>query len=105
MIRADRISVRFGSWAALRDVSLDLAPGQRLGIVGESGSGKSMLGLTLMGMLPDSADLDGALSIDGQPMAQASDRRWRALRARRIAMIFQEPRPWRSTRCGVWARR
>ncbi|THH36699.1 ABC transporter ATP-binding protein [Aliishimia ponticola] len=91
MIRASGITVRFGSHAALRDVSLQLDPGQRLGIVGESGSGKSMLGLTLMGMLPSSAKLDGQLHVDGQDMSTAADRQWRSLRARRVAMVFQEP--------------
>ncbi len=91
MIEAKEITVRFGAAAALRDVSLDLAPGRRLGVVGESGCGKSMLGLALMGMLPDAARLSGSLSVDGKEMAMASDRDWRALRARRVAMIFQEP--------------
>ncbi|MEY8838903.1 ABC transporter ATP-binding protein [Cribrihabitans sp. XS_ASV171] len=91
MIEAREITVRFGTAAALRDVTLELAPGQRLGVVGESGCGKSMLGLALMGMLPEAARLSGSLSVDGKDMAMASDRDWRVLRARRVAMIFQEP--------------
>jgi len=91
MIEARNISVRFGASYALRKIRLSLAPGQRVGIVGESGSGKSMLGLALMGMLPPGAALDGTLTIDGRSMGDASEKAWRGLRARRIAMIFQEP--------------
>jgi len=91
MIEADNISVRFGEAEALRRVSLTLHPGERLGLVGESGSGKSMLGLALMGMLPEAAQMTGRLSIDGHDLSGASDREWREMRARKVAMIFQEP--------------
>ena len=70
---------------------MTINPGDRLGVVGESGSGKTMLGLSLMGMVPDAAERSGTLRIDGQDMTTASDAAWRALRARKVAMIFQEP--------------
>ncbi len=91
MIVADTLSVGFGTSYALRGISVSLEPGQRLGIVGESGCGKSMLGLALIGMLPDAARLTGRLAIDDHDMTHASEATWRGLRARRIAMIFQEP--------------
>ena len=91
MIRLSNLSVSFGDAQAVREASLAIAPGARIGIVGESGSGKSMLGLALMGMSPDAAQVTGSLSVDGTEMAGATERDWRALRARRIAMIFQEP--------------
>ena len=43
----------------VNDVSLQLAPGETLGLVGESGSGKTMLALALMGLLPPGARLRG----------------------------------------------
>jgi peptide/nickel transport system ATP-binding protein len=91
MIDARNVTVSFGTADALRGVSLEVRPGQRLGIVGESGSGKSMLGLALMGMLPEAARLSGDIAIDGREMSGARERDWQALRARRVAMIFQEP--------------
>lgn len=91
MIEVSNLSVTFGQAQAVRDASLTIPPGARIGIVGESGSGKSMLGLALMGMAPDAARVTGSLVIDGAEMSGASERDWRRLRARHIAMIFQEP--------------
>jgi peptide/nickel transport system ATP-binding protein len=91
MIEATNLSVSFGTAQALRDASLTIPPGARIGIVGESGSGKTMLGLALMGMVPDAAQVSGRLTVDGVEMAAAAEADWLALRARRVAMIFQEP--------------
>ncbi len=91
MIETSALSVSFGPAQALRDIGLTIAPGARIGVVGESGSGKSMLGLSLMGMTPDAAQVSGSLRIDGAQMIGATESDWRPLRARRVAMIFQEP--------------
>lgn len=91
MIEVRDLSVDFGGALALRQATLGLRPGDRVGVVGESGSGKSMLGLALMGMVPDAARVAGHLGVDGRDMAGAPERDWRTLRARRVAMIFQEP--------------
>ncbi len=91
MIELENLTARFDGHAALRDITLSIAPGDRLGVVGESGSGKSLLALCLMGMAPDAATLSGQITIDSTDMSNASERTWAALRARRVAMIFQEP--------------
>jgi peptide/nickel transport system ATP-binding protein len=91
MLQLDRVSVSFGGAHALREVSLSVGPGERLGIVGESGSGKSMLGLCMMGMVPDAAALTGRVRLDGADLSGATERDWQRMRARRVAMIFQEP--------------
>ena len=91
MFALENLSVSFAAGTALRDISVKIAPGDRLGLVGESGSGKSLLASCLMGMAPDAATLQGRLHIDGTDMTAADEETWRPLRARRIGMIFQEP--------------
>jgi peptide/nickel transport system ATP-binding protein len=91
MFEMHNMTVRFAIGEALRDASLRIAAGDRIGIVGESGSGKSMLAACLMGMVPESAELSGSLTIDGTDMTDASEETWKTIRARRAAMIFQEP--------------
>lgn len=91
MIEARNLTVALGAGQAVRDVSLQVRPGDRIGVVGESGCGKTMLGLSLIGMTPDAASVSGSLTVDGVEMAGASEKRWQTQRARRVAMIFQEP--------------
>ncbi len=80
-----------GPVAALRGVSFSLGAGQTLGLIGESGCGKSMTALTLMGLQPESALVQGSIRFGGEELAGAPERRWCALRGARIGMVFQEP--------------
>lgn len=91
MIRAEGLTISFAGAAALRGATFAIEPGERVGVVGESGSGKSMLGLALMGMAPEAARVTGSLRFEGREMAGAPEWEWAKLRARRAAMIFQEP--------------
>jgi putative ABC transport system ATP-binding protein len=76
-----------GDVRALDDVSLTVHQGELLAIVGPSGSGKSTM-LHLMGTLDRPSS--GTLRIDGQDIADLTDRRLSALRARRIGFVFQQ---------------
>jgi peptide/nickel transport system ATP-binding protein len=77
---------------AVQDVSFELRRGQVLGLVGESGSGKSITGLSLMGLVdPPGRQVGGRILLEGQDLSGCSPEQWRALRGRRIAMIFQDP--------------
>jgi oligopeptide/dipeptide ABC transporter ATP-binding protein len=89
-----------GGWVRpVNEVSLRIEAGAALGLVGESGSGKTMLALALMGLLPEGARVSGeALLAGGAPSltsidlaAMRGEEEWRAIRGRRIAMVFQEP--------------
>jgi peptide/nickel transport system ATP-binding protein len=77
---------------AIQDVTLDLHPAEILCVVGESGSGKSVLSSAVMGALPGGLTLRrGEIGLGGDDLTCQSERAWRAIRGRRIAMIPQEP--------------
>jgi peptide/nickel transport system ATP-binding protein len=80
-----------GAIQAVDGVSLQLYPGETLGLVGESGCGKSTLGRGLMGLLPDGAKRDGQVLFRGKDVLQMSPKEAYALRGPQVAMIFQEP--------------
>jgi putative ABC transport system ATP-binding protein len=77
---------RYGSFEALRGVTLCVEQGELLSIVGPSGSGKSTL-LQIMGTLDRATG--GSVVIDGFDVSSASEAELSALRARRIGFIFQ----------------
>jgi oligopeptide/dipeptide ABC transporter ATP-binding protein len=74
-------------FTALRDVDLDVAPGETVGIVGESGSGKSTLGNAVLGVVPPAG---GRIVFDGEDITRAARARRRAL-TRHIQVVFQDP--------------
>ncbi|MGB7257070.1 MAG: ABC transporter ATP-binding protein [Pseudolabrys sp.] len=76
---------------AVNQVDLTVARGATLGIVGESGCGKSVTALALMGLLPDSAEVNGSVHFDGRDLLHIPDEELRDLRGDRLTMIFQEP--------------
>jgi peptide/nickel transport system ATP-binding protein len=81
------------SWIRLIDnVSFDVRTHEVLGVVGESGSGKSMTMLAVMGLLPHRVRIAaGQIMLSGQDLTQFSFDQMRAIRGRRMAMIFQDP--------------
>ncbi len=85
------LSVRFGNFTAVDDISFDVAPGEVVCIVGESGSGKSVTGRAVMGLLEETSERSGEIYLRGEPLHTAPEQRLNALRGKEIAMIFQEP--------------
>ena len=104
----------------VNEVSLRIGAGESLGLVGESGSGKTMMALALMGLLPPGARVSGEARLEvseveevevrevkdvkekrlaaggraatgGTSLVGLSEREWREVRGRNIAMVFQEP--------------
>ncbi len=72
---------------ALKSVSLEILPGETVGLVGESGSGKTTLGRAVLGLAPVSG---GTITFAGNDISHLS-RRERRKRARDIQVVFQDP--------------
>ena len=78
---------------AVSGLDLDVHEREIVCLVGESGSGKSLTGNAIMRLLPEPRVrvTGGTIRLDGEDVLAASERRIRALRGERMAMIFQEP--------------
>jgi len=87
------LSDRADTAPVLNEIDLDIRAGETHCLVGESGSGKSVTSLAVMGLLPKGAlEVQGGLiDLEGFDITKATPAQMRDLRARRIAMIFQEP--------------
>ena len=84
---------RRGVYRAVDGVSFSLEKGETLGIVGESGSGKSVTCSTLLGLIPQPPGRieSGRAMFDGTDLLHCPPVELRAIRGKRIAMIFQDP--------------
>ncbi|MCA9547091.1 MAG: ABC transporter ATP-binding protein, partial [Myxococcales bacterium] len=97
LLQVDDLHTHFRTKAgvarAVDGLSFTVAKGETLGIVGESGCGKSVTSLSIMGLVPTPPGFHpaGAIRFDGQDLLTLPERKMRALRGGRIAMIFQEP--------------
>jgi peptide/nickel transport system ATP-binding protein len=81
-----------GAVNLVHDVSFSIRRGETLGLVGESGSGKSLTALSLLRLVPEPLKIaSGKLLLDGQNLLSLSETQMRAVRGKRIAMIFQDP--------------
>jgi branched-chain amino acid transport system ATP-binding protein len=90
LLRAANVTKKFGGFTAVNDVSLDVAPGERLGLIGPNGSGKSTLVNCLSGTLVNDS---GQVIFDGRNLAGLPPHQRAYLG---LARSFQLPRPFGS---------
>lgn len=91
---ATSFHTRNGVVKAVDGVSFSLEAGETLGIVGESGSGKSVTCYSLLGLIPvPPGRVEGGRAVlaGGTDLLRCSPRELRAIRGKRIGMIFQDP--------------
>ena len=90
-LRVD-FALRSGTVRAVRDVSLVINKGERLGIVGESGAGKSVLGFSLINLISKPGRITGGqILFDGRDLTKLKYDEMRHIRGNDISMIFQDP--------------
>lgn len=90
-IEIRNLNIAIGGKPIVRDVSMDIADGQRVGLIGSSGSGKSMIAKAMMGLLPDTARVSGSIIAGGTQLVGAGESVMADLRGRYMGMVFQNP--------------
>ena len=95
ILDVDHLDVTFSTDAgevhAVKDLSLEVRPGEVLAIVGESGSGKTVTARSILGLLPETAQRSGAVVLSGSNVLSVAPEQLRQMRGSDVAMVFQEP--------------
>src|SRR4051812_2313069 len=76
---------------AVRGMNFDVEAGEVVGLVGESGSGKSATAMSIIGLLPEYADVSGSIRLHGDELLGFSDSEMSRVRGKTIGTVFQDP--------------
>ncbi len=96
LLRIDSLVTEFqtesGILRAVNGASYAVMPGESLGIVGESGSGKSVTAMSVLGLLPPTAEVvSGSAWFNGRDLLTLPEKELERIRGRDIGLIFQDP--------------
>jgi oligopeptide/dipeptide ABC transporter ATP-binding protein len=97
LLSVENVSTHFfteeGVAKAVQEVSFSIKKGKTFALVGESGCGKSVTALSIMRLVPAPPGkiISGKIAFGNRDLLQLSEKRMRAIRGNKIAMIFQEP--------------
>ncbi len=93
LLEIEDLRVTFGRRrkVAVDGVSFTLGERERLGVIGQSGSGKTVLALSIMGLLPENAQVSGSIRLAGKELVGRPEKELRKLRGDVVSMVFQEP--------------
>lgn len=76
---------------ALSDANIRFRAGQLTALVGESGSGKSVLGMSILRLLPPTARVSGSCLYGGRDLYRCSEAEMQSIRCRLVGLIPQNP--------------
>jgi peptide/nickel transport system permease protein len=89
------VTIRFpsahGGRPVVTGLSLDVSPGESVGLIGESGSGKSLTSLAVLGLLPPEAQVTGSIRFRGRELTTLPAAQRRQLCGAELAMVYQDP--------------
>lgn len=95
LLKIDNLKTTFytkeGDVKAVNRVDIKIEDGEKLALIGETGGGKSVLGLSIMGILPENARIKGKIFFNGENLLEKNPEEMRKIRGRRIAYIPQNP--------------
>ena len=82
-----------GTVQAVNGVDFSINHGEIMALVGESGSGKSITGLSILGLVPkpNGKIVNGSMMFNGSNLVDKTEKEFREIRGKEIAMIFQNP--------------
>ena len=94
-VRDLRVAFRMGAerFEAVRGISFDVPANTTVALVGESGSGKSVSAMSIVRLLPESAEVDPQSRVlyNGTDLLKLPQEAMRQLRGKDISVVFQEP--------------
>jgi oligopeptide/dipeptide ABC transporter ATP-binding protein len=76
---------------AVNGISYTVRAGETLAIIGESGSGKTVSSRAVTGLLPDTAQVEGSVLLNGEELIGLSEKAMRRHRGTDLATVFQDP--------------